>query len=45
MDFSFSKEHQLLRRAFREFAEQEVAPRVEEIEHNTHTSSLGNSGR
>ena len=44
MDFSFSKEHQLLRRAFREFAEQEVAPRVEEIEHNTHTSSLGNSG-
>jgi alkylation response protein AidB-like acyl-CoA dehydrogenase len=44
MDFSFSKEHQLLRKAFREFAEQEVAPRVDEIEHNTHTSSLGKSG-
>jgi alkylation response protein AidB-like acyl-CoA dehydrogenase len=32
MDFSFSKEHQLLRKAFREFTEQEVAPRVDEIE-------------
>jgi alkylation response protein AidB-like acyl-CoA dehydrogenase len=34
MDFSFSKEHQLLRKAFREFAEQEIAPRVDEIEHS-----------
>jgi alkylation response protein AidB-like acyl-CoA dehydrogenase len=32
MDFTFSKEQQLLRKAFREFAEQEVAPRVDEIE-------------
>ncbi len=34
MDFSFSKEHQLLRKAFREFTEQEVAPRIDEIEHS-----------
>ncbi|GAB4531070.1 MAG: acyl-CoA dehydrogenase family protein [Anaerolineae bacterium] len=34
MDFSFSKEHQLLRKAFREFTEQEIAPRVDEIEHS-----------
>jgi alkylation response protein AidB-like acyl-CoA dehydrogenase len=32
MDFGFSKEHQLLRKAFREFAEQEIAPRMDEIE-------------
>jgi alkylation response protein AidB-like acyl-CoA dehydrogenase len=32
MDFSFSKEQQLLRKAFREFTEQEIAPRVDEIE-------------
>jgi len=44
MDFSFSKEHQLLRKAFREFAEQEVAPRVDEIEHNTPTSHLEKNG-
>jgi len=34
MDFTFSKEHQLLRRAFREFAERELGPRVDEIEHS-----------
>ncbi len=34
MDFTFSKEHQLLRRAFREFTEQEIAPRIDEIEHS-----------
>jgi alkylation response protein AidB-like acyl-CoA dehydrogenase len=34
MDFSFSKEHQLLRKAFREFTEQEVASRIDEIEHS-----------
>jgi alkylation response protein AidB-like acyl-CoA dehydrogenase len=34
MDFGFSKEHQLLRKAFREFAEQEIAPRIDEIEHS-----------
>jgi alkylation response protein AidB-like acyl-CoA dehydrogenase len=34
MDFSFSKEHQLLRRAFREFSEHEIAPRNDEIEHS-----------
>lgn len=34
MDFTFSKEHQLVRKAFREFAEGEVAPRIEEIEHS-----------
>ncbi len=32
MDFTFSKEHQLLRRMVREFAEQEVAPIAEEID-------------
>ena len=34
MDFTFSKEHQLLRRAFREFAERELGPRIDEIEHS-----------
>lgn len=32
MDFTFSKEHQLLRRAFREFAQEEIAPHIDEIE-------------
>ena len=32
MDFTFSKEHQLLRRMVREFAEKEVAPIAEEID-------------
>jgi len=32
MDFTFSKEHQLLRRMIREFAEKEVAPIAEEID-------------
>jgi alkylation response protein AidB-like acyl-CoA dehydrogenase len=45
MDFTFSKEHQLLRKAFREFAEQEIAPRIDEIEHNTQGSpSTGKDG-
>jgi alkylation response protein AidB-like acyl-CoA dehydrogenase len=44
MDFTFSKEQQLLRRAFREFTEQEIAPRVDEIEHSTHGSPQGKSG-
>lgn len=44
MDFTFSKEHQLLRKAFREFAEQEIAPRVEEIEHSTHSYASGQNG-
>ncbi len=34
MDFSFSKEHQLLRKAFREFTEQEVTPCIDEIENS-----------
>ena len=34
MDFSFSKEHQLLRKALREFSEQEILPRIEEIENS-----------
>ena len=34
MDFSFSKEQQLVRKAFREFSEQEIAPRLDEIEHS-----------
>jgi len=44
MDFTFSKEHQLLRKAFREFAEQEIAPRIDEIEHSTQKSPSGKSG-
>ncbi len=32
MDFTFSKEHQLLRRMIREFAQQEVAPLAAEID-------------
>ena len=34
MDFAFPKEQQLLRKAFREFAEQEIAPRIDAIEHS-----------
>jgi alkylation response protein AidB-like acyl-CoA dehydrogenase len=34
MDFGFTKEQQLLRKAFREFAQKEVAPRVDAIEHS-----------
>ena len=34
MDFTFSKEHQLLRKALREFSEQAIAPRIDEIEHS-----------
>jgi len=32
MDFTFSKEHQLLRRTIRDFAEKEVAPRAAEVD-------------
>lgn len=32
MDFTFSKEHQLLRRAFREFAQEAITPHIDEIE-------------
>jgi alkylation response protein AidB-like acyl-CoA dehydrogenase len=34
MDFSFSREYQLLRKGLREFTEQEILPRIEEIEHS-----------
>jgi alkylation response protein AidB-like acyl-CoA dehydrogenase len=34
----------LLRRAFREFTEQEIAPRVDEIEHSSHTPPQGKTG-
>ena len=34
MDFTFSKEHQLLRRTIREFVEREVVPRACDIDEN-----------
>jgi butyryl-CoA dehydrogenase len=34
MDFTFSKEHQLLRRSIREFVDREVIPRAHEIDEN-----------